>query len=549
MPPISASHSTPYEVEEVEEEDYVPAPSKVSGKRRNLLTLTHECCFLGDSTSSIKMIEAPPEPSSSQLLIAPLGFRPNTIFVGFDMELDRLHQKLNNQKRLAIGTCAVLIWGPPGCGKTHLAREYVWRHRSEYPSGIFWVDCRSPETRSRSFWDIGQALALHGIENSTNPDVDAVRKWFEGRDGWLLVFDRVVTDNDSEIQELVPFIPDRAGNRVIFTSVDRTLAKRQRLLNPAAVKVYPLSQEEACELLYKSLGTKRPENELQAKKAVQLAKYYEGLPLAIHAAAHALIARGRALEKWSPGASDYRLAEPFIEIMAALRDRSHPEAINLITLLSFFSHTVPVALIRFGRIALAEAGVELRSRSDGAGSMRVELDNTIAMLIRYGLIERTLLSYSVSSTNDSSSLEVSQQQEGPAPDQREALAGLPEDDSSGLQSMIECQPDGRIDQTSTNSVTYSIDILRLHSVVSAVLRDDLKHQNKAPDQRRDYWGWLSLATKLFCESYRVANEKILSGSDLGLVRDYREYETQAASLWLHFPKSAVSEPHHWLCQS
>lgn len=479
--------------------------------------------------------------SSSLLLVAPVGFRPNSIFFGFENELDQLTQKLQNTKRRALGTCAVLLWGPPGCGKSQIAREYLWRHRSDYLAGSFWVDCKTKESRSKSFWEIGQAVAILGIDQPRDPAwdesakfVDAVRRWFEAREGWLLVFDGLTTDNDDDIQEFVPFIPDRSGNNIIYTSVDRTLAKRQRLLAPAGIKVSPLSPGEACAFLYKSLGIKDP-TPLQEKKAVQLVNHYECLPIAIHAAAHALIARGTSLEKFNPGSSDHRLAEPLLDILAALLDHSHPEAINLVNLLSFFAHTVPVALIRFGQKALIDAGVETRS-IERVGSMKKELDNTIAVLIRYGLVERTLLEYSVASSPEErrsqASVTTTATQASETP-----VSSQDQDDHSGMDSLRDSRPDSHFERSSSRSVTYSIDILRIHSVVQGVVRDELKL--RSTDQPEQYWWWLIVASQLLCQSYAVAKEKIRTSEVLGLVRDYRDYETQAARLWSYFPKSSA----------
>lgn len=498
------------------------------------------------SVGSLRAIEQPLSLSSSLLLVAPVGFRPNSIFYGFQLEMDQLVQKLGNQKRRALGSCAVLLYGPPGCGKSQIAREYLWQHRSNYPAGCFWIDCKTKESRSKSFWEIAQAVAILGIDQPRDPAwdesskfVDAVRKWFEAREGWLIVLDGVTTDDDDDIQALVPFIPDKSGNDIIYTSVDRTLAKRQRLLNPAGIKVAPLSQHDACALLYKNLGVKEP-TALQARKASQLVKHYECLPLAINAAAHALIARGVSLEKFSPGTSDYRLAEPFLEILSALRDHQHPEAVNLVTLLSFFAHIVPVALIRFGHSALQECGVEIRS-VERVGSMKRELDNTIAVLIRYGLVERTLLEYSIASPNRSSSpKEFRRQRTGTTSTTSELerrAPQLPRDDSSNLSAMMEPRSDSRLDDSSSQSVTYSIDILRIHSVVQAVLRDELKF--RFTDQPEQYWWWLSVASRMLCHSYTVADGKIKTTEGRGLVRDYRDYETQAARLWSHFPKSSA----------
>src|SRR5438046_1787262 len=103
--------------------------------------------YVGSSVSSLKQVEAPQiDKLGVPLLIAPLGFRQNSLFYGFQFELDQLHQRLSSQKKRSIGSSAVVLWGPPGSGKTHLAREYVWRHRADFPGGIFWVDCKSEES-------------------------------------------------------------------------------------------------------------------------------------------------------------------------------------------------------------------------------------------------------------------------------------------------------------------------------------------------------------------------------------------------------------------
>ena len=426
----------------------------------------------------------------------------------------------------------MVLWGPPGSGKTHLAREYLWRHRDDFQSGIFWIDCRSEESIYKSFWEIAQAAALLGAadvsERSRDRDgattfVEAVRKWFESKEGWLIVFDGVTFDSENEILTFMKFIPDSKGNSIIFTSVDRTLAKRQRLLYPAAVKVYPLSVDDARRLLYKGLDIKNP-TPAQEAKATELVKYYECLPLAIHAAGHVLTAKGKALEKFHVRSypTSKRLAEPYAEIMQDLLENFHHEAISLINLLSFFGHSVPVAMLQLGRRALKGFNVEIRS-IDREGSTRRDLETTIATLIKYGMVERTLQSYNVEQTDSLKS--------------QPSLSTTGGDSSPELtqesirEDAIAKRPESSLESSSTRSTVYSIDILQVHTVVQGFCRDELRLKG-----REMYWWWLIVAVELFCLSYFSADERIRAPGGQGLVRDYREYETHAARLYSHFPK-------------
>ncbi len=457
----------------------------------------------------MKQIEAPPIEDLGPLLIAPLGFRQNSIFYGFQFELDQLHQGLSNEKKRSIGSSAVILWGPPGCGKTHLAREYVWRHREDFPSGIFWIDCKSDEAVAKSFWDTAQAAALLGAAEHAEDDKDwdahtkyleAVRKWFESKEGWLIVFDGVAFDSDDEMQKFQKFIPDHSGNSIIYTSVDRNLSKSQRLLLPSAVKVAPLSVEDARLLLYKGLDIKDP-TPTQETKATELVKYLECMPLAIHATSHMLSAKGKALEKYHIGSypSSKRLAEPYAEIMQDLWENNHHEAIHLINLLSFFGHAVPVAMIQLGRNALCDFNIQIRSL-DREGSTRRDLENTIATLIKYGLVERTLQSYASSRRTVSLKTQPSYTTQGDS---------SPELTQNSVGESA-TRPESSLESLSSRSRTSSIDILRVHTVVQGFCRDEMRLKNK-----ERFSVWLSAAVKLFCLSYSTAHERITAAGGEG----------------------------------
>ena len=429
-----------------------------------------------------------------------------------------------------------------------------------------WIDSKTEESRLRGFWDICQTSSLldQDQDRSTvldmsshqdSPFLDTVRRWFESRNDWLLVFDGIAFDSDLEIEEFMKYLPntpDSTGNSIIFTSHDRTLAKRQRLFNPSAVKVHPLSIQDARELLFHSLD-KKPRSSLEIEKATELVKQYECLPLAVHAAAHALIAQGRSLERYTPGPSNKKLAEPYLEIIEALRDNGRTEALNLIRLLMFFNHNVPVTLLVMGRKTLLENDIEIRS-IDREGSNKKELDNTIATLIRYGLVERTLHKYQLNTSlspeesfttlaDPTSRLELVKYVDQSDTHANGSVANKTSPDSDNeAADGSNTRPESSLTSSSTRSVSCSIDILRVHTVIQGVLRDELKLN---PMTRKDYWWWLSLATKMLCRSYSHAHDRIRTE---GLIRDYREYEIQASVLWSHYPRKPTSST-DWLRQS
>ncbi|KAK5936655.1 hypothetical protein PMZ80_011120 [Knufia obscura] len=466
-------------------------------------------------------------------VVAPLGFRPNTHFVGFDIEMARLVRKLADERRSRIGARSALLYGPPGSGKSHLAREYVWQHVEEYPNGVFWIDCKTPESLNKGFWNVSQAIGCYDEFQSTRPDafIDAVRSHLTLQDKWLLVFDGITFRTEDDLEAFKRYVPDGKGSSIIYTTIDRTLANRQRLLDPPGIKVYPLSTEHACTLLYKSLNMKssRQPSDRQQRKARQLVTYYECLPLGVHAAAHMLLARGRALEKYTPGPSGNRLAAPFISILDALERLHQPESVNLLKVICFLNHEIPVTMLKFGHAALAELGAEICSMDRNGGSARRELDNSIATLIRNGLIERRLQTQSSTSSAGRSSPEATRASAVPVADRQNSEPSSQHDFDDALECDTESQK---------SSATFvGIDVIRVHTVVQQVYLDYLK---AFPQQ--NFNGWLTVAARFVIASWTYALDKIKSNTGSDSVSDYREFESHAEKVWSHFPTRPEGVP-------
>ena len=155
----------------------------------------------------------------------PPGFRPNSHFVGMKKQLVDLDERLFDIQARQTGTAAVVLHGPAGSGKSHLARQYLYRHRSRFKGGIFWINARIKDEMHRDLWQIAQKFVARDspstrIDPSGNGReyVSAVREWFSNRSEWLIVVDGVALDNRVQAEEIQKMIPDSKNSSLIYTS-------------------------------------------------------------------------------------------------------------------------------------------------------------------------------------------------------------------------------------------------------------------------------------------------------------------------------------------
>lgn len=196
------------------------------------------------------------------VLIAPGGTRPNSQFFGFEAEFELLDSKLLGGGK-AGGTAMAVLSGPPGAGKSHIAREYVWKHHELFPGGTFWINARSKTAIIDSLSEIAKTCE---IPDEIGPGFDEmvlsgstiaarVKSWFEEeRAEWLIVFDGVSFEFDMDIALFTKFLPERSDSCIIFTSVDRTLSS----LDPEPIQVGPLALEDAQNLVFGLLAITEP---------------------------------------------------------------------------------------------------------------------------------------------------------------------------------------------------------------------------------------------------------------------------------------------------
>ncbi|MCJ1398700.1 hypothetical protein MMC11_001901 [Xylographa trunciseda] len=433
------------------------------------------------NAGSVVLPTKPSEPYYS----VPAGFRPNTIFVGMERELQTLDKKLFDRKRRSMGTACALIYGQAGAGKSHLTRQYVTKNRKRFPGGVFWINAWSFEELFKDYWQIAQKFVATDSpdqrisgEETGRQFVDVVKDWFESRHEWLIVLDGVNIEKDEEFDKLQRFIPNSRDSSLVYVSRAKRLESLERLLRPQAIKVNPLKDDDARKLLLKSIPILHP-REAQIRSATELVRKVGGLPLAINAISYRIAYTHEPLEKYTirSYSEDHKIGGRYHEIMDDLQKRGHMEAFNLVNVLCFFGPHIPVEMIHLGQKTLRHTGIDVKSSDNGE---KADINTTFGVLMRYGLVERN------------------------EPDDKDSM-------SSSRSSLTDPEP---------------IDMLKMHMVIQKFCCDRLNTSSLLPT-------WLTYAIRLFCHSFVEADRIIKSRPEHGRVSDYREYLVHGERLRTH----------------
>lgn len=424
------------------------------------------------------------------LFIHPERFRPNSFFIGREDELRGLHEMLMEGKRRSEGTSAVLIQCLPGGGKTHLARQYVFQRKDDYPGGIYWVRAKSKREMEYWYWRIAKNEALRGlveyrdVEELRDPKriVAIVRKWLNSQTGWLMVLDGVQFDTPG----LHEFIPDARNTSLIYTSTERSVTGDPCFDNPQVMLLGQLTARQAQELLLLEMDKRPPWSQDDQVHALELVQLMGRLPLMIHVAAQHLKATREPLSRYlksyrsrpkAGGLPAYRA------VREQLEHRGENAALNLISILVFYDQHIPVEMISLGLSALDKI---TPIKSYDASHRKINLNNTIMTLIKFALLERT-----------------ESDEESPS-------------SSRSSKKSIDKHPD-------------HLDLLRIHSVVQAFIIDTL-HEEKSLNF------WLERATAIWCRSYDEADRRIHDNPRVGLPDDFRRFSIHGAKLLYHLER-------------
>ncbi|KAI0909552.1 hypothetical protein F4823DRAFT_593893 [Ustulina deusta] len=429
--------------------------------------------------------------ANEPIFVSPSVFRPNTYFQGREKELKLLHKMLMDRKRRSVGTSSVLIQSMPGGGKSHLARQYVFEHRYDYPGGIFWIRAKSLQELEYGYHDIAKVAGLSEVAiidqdqisniSNTLAVVKAVQAWLSNTDNWLLVLDGIHFD----LEGLEHYIPFAKNTSLIYTSTERTTGEEYQLDNPQVISLDSLTKREAQELLFEEMGKKKPYTQDDLHRAEELVEVMDRLPLMIHVAALQLKATREPLAKYL---RSYK-SRPKVGNLPAYRavceqleHRGAVAALNLMSLLAFFGTHIPVEMIGLGAKALDK---RTPVKSKGPESRKGSLNITFKILIAFALIER----------NES----------------REAS-------SASTQST-----------RSVDMVQDTLDILRVHGIVQAFFVDIL-------DEKHEVNFWLERAICVFCGAFDASIHRVDGDPQTGVPEDYRRLLIHGRRLLSHLDR-------------
>lgn len=450
--------------------------------------------------------------------------------MGRQQELQELHVKLTDKKKRAEGTSAVLIQCLPGGGKTHLARQYVFEHRADYPGGIYWVRAKSITEMEQFYWKIARNEALghllqKPVDNAPNAAgqridqdcyksqniVDTVRSWFNSFDQWLLIFDGIHFDAPGIRQ----FIPDAKNTSLIYTSIQHSATGMYEFDNPQIIELGLLDAEDAQNLLLEEMEKKKPWTQDARARALELVLLMGRLPLMIHVAARHLKATREPLSKYlrtyqaRPRAGQL---PAYRAVYSELDKRGAHAALNLMSILAFYDQLIPVGMITLGEpylppspfrswvplsfalsltssplsIGLGALNNVTPVRTEDARHKAKSINNSLKILIAFALIERT-------------------ETDNVSPTSSQSSAKRSFDKSSGY-----------------------VDVLRIHSVVQAFFIDLLKKELNF---------WLERAARVFCRSFSEAHRRITEDAKLGLPDDYRRFMIHGRKLLEHLTRA------------
>ncbi len=168
------------------------------------------------------------------------------------------------------------ISGLGGIGKTQTAIEYAYRYHYDetFYEWVLWVNADTEINLNQDFGRIAQQLQLPVFGEKLEEQIEAVHRWLNTHEKWLLIFDNADTP-----KWLKKFIPTNPKGKILITS----RASRFDMVGVTKpIVLSSLEPNEAVDFLCKKTGFESSESNKAA--ALELATELGFLPLALEQA-------------------------------------------------------------------------------------------------------------------------------------------------------------------------------------------------------------------------------------------------------------------------
>ncbi len=167
----------------------------------------------------------------------------------------------------------VVVCGLGGMGKSEIAREFCYRHQSNYQY-IFWIDADTETTLQTSFLETAQAIGLPKTDNA----VPHMLQWLQSNEEWLIVFDNAddysLGNTSDPLRLHNKYFPKTGQGIILMTTRNAFTSQDELVVNLDEMK---MNDETALKLLLRRPVTS-PDDYIDA---VEIAQLLGHLPLAI----------------------------------------------------------------------------------------------------------------------------------------------------------------------------------------------------------------------------------------------------------------------------